>query len=133
MTGPVADLELRAGHAVLSACLDAAARAELHPRRVTLPSRGDELVVLGVEVCAVDGDTAKVRVHIRYRAFVGWTGVVLSIFLGALIGTFIFLPLSLMRRKQLVPFGIFLALGAAIAYLWGPALINWYARTYLVG
>jgi leader peptidase (prepilin peptidase)/N-methyltransferase len=66
-------------------------------------------------------------------AFVGWTGVVLTIFLGALIGTFIFLPLSLMGRKQLVPFGIFLALGAAIASIWGPALINWYTSTYLVG
>lgn len=64
-------------------------------------------------------------------AFVGWTGVVLSIFLGALIGTLIYLPLSLMGRKQLVPFGIFLALGAAVAWLWGPALIGWYTTTYL--
>ena len=41
--------------------------------------------------------------------FVGWTGVLLTIFLGALIGTIIFLPLSLMGRKKLVPFGVFLA------------------------
>lgn len=63
-------------------------------------------------------------------AFVGWTGVVLTIFLGALIGTLVFLPLSLMGRKQLVPFGIFLALGAAVAYLWGPMLVDWYTSTY---
>ena len=63
--------------------------------------------------------------------FVGWTGVLLTIFLGALIGTIIFLPLSLMGRKKLVPFGVFLALGAGVAYLFGPKIVQWYAVTYL--
>jgi leader peptidase (prepilin peptidase) / N-methyltransferase len=63
-------------------------------------------------------------------AFVGWKGVLLTIFLGALLGTIIFLPLSLAGSKKLVPFGIFLALGAAAAYLVGPAIITWY-RGYL--
>lgn len=62
--------------------------------------------------------------------FVGWTGVVLTIFLGALIGTAIFLPMSLLGRKPLVPFGIFLAMGAAVAYLWGPVIVHWYTSTY---
>lgn len=63
--------------------------------------------------------------------FVGWTGVALTIFLGALVGTIVFLPLSLMGKKPLVPFGIFLAVGAAISYLWGPAIVTWYTHTYL--
>lgn len=63
--------------------------------------------------------------------FVGWTGVLLSIFLGALIGTAVFLPLSLLGKRPLVPFGIFLAMGAAVAYLWGPGIVSWYASTYL--
>jgi leader peptidase (prepilin peptidase)/N-methyltransferase len=63
--------------------------------------------------------------------FVGWTGVALTIFLGALVGTVVFLPLSLMGRKPLVPFGIFLSIGAAIAYLWGPGIVSWYTTTYL--
>jgi leader peptidase (prepilin peptidase)/N-methyltransferase len=66
-------------------------------------------------------------------AFVGWEGVLLTIFLGALAGTAIFLPLTLLGRKKLVPFGVFLALGAGITYLVGPALIAWYRRFVGVG
>ena len=55
-------------------------------------------------------------------AFVGWQGVLLTIFLGALAGSLVFVPLLLMGQKKLVPFGIFLAIGAAIAYEVGPAI-----------
>ncbi|MEK6597668.1 MAG: A24 family peptidase [Gemmatimonadota bacterium] len=60
--------------------------------------------------------------------FVGWQGVLLTVFLGALTGAAVFLPLSLTGRKKLVPFGVFLALGAALAYLWGGEIITWYRR-----
>ncbi len=63
-------------------------------------------------------------------AFLGWQGVLLTVFLGALSGTIIFLPLRLMGQRKLVPFGVFLAIGAAVTYLVGPALIEWY-RHYL--
>ena len=61
-------------------------------------------------------------------SFVGWQGVLLTIFLGALAGTAIFLPLTLIGRKKLVPFGVFLAIGAAVTYVIGPAIIDWYRR-----
>jgi leader peptidase (prepilin peptidase)/N-methyltransferase len=61
-------------------------------------------------------------------SFVGWQGVLLTIFLGALAGTAIFLPLTLIGRKKLVPFGVFLAIGAAVTYVVGPAIIDWYRR-----
>lgn len=64
-------------------------------------------------------------------AFVGWDGVLLTIFLGALLGTLIFVPLSLLGKKRLVPFGVFLSLGAAATYVVGPAIIAWY-QNYLV-
>jgi leader peptidase (prepilin peptidase)/N-methyltransferase len=64
--------------------------------------------------------------------FLGWQGVLLTIFLGALTGTLIFLPLKLMRKSRLVPFGVFLSLGAAVTYLIGPAILDWYRR-YLGG
>jgi len=60
-------------------------------------------------------------------AFLGWQGVLLTIFLGALLGSLIFVPLSLAGHKKLVPFGIFLSMGAAAAYLAGPAILAWYA------
>ncbi len=59
-------------------------------------------------------------------SFVGWSGTLLTIFLGALLGSLIYVPLAVLGRRQLVPFGIFLAGGAAVTYLLGPALINWY-------
>ena len=63
-------------------------------------------------------------------AFVGWQGVFLTIFLGSVVGTVIFGPLALIGRKKEVPFGIFLALGAAITFLWGDAVLDWY-RGYM--
>jgi leader peptidase (prepilin peptidase)/N-methyltransferase len=66
-------------------------------------------------------------------AFLGWQGVLLTIFLGALAGTAIFLPLALVGRRKLVPFGVFLALGAGVTYLVGPAIILWYRRYLGVG
>ena len=64
-------------------------------------------------------------------AFLGWQGTLLTVFLGALIGSLIFVPLSLLGHKKLVPFGIFLAIGAAATYLVGPMILAWYAA-YLV-
>ena len=64
-------------------------------------------------------------------AFLGPVGAVLTIFLGALVGTLVFLPISL-KTKKLVPFGIFLALGAAVTEAWGEAILDWY-RTNMLG
>ena len=62
-------------------------------------------------------------------AFLGWKGVLLTIFLGALLGSLIFVPMHLAGSRRLVPFGVFLALGAAATWLAGPAVYAWYAGT----
>jgi leader peptidase (prepilin peptidase)/N-methyltransferase len=65
-------------------------------------------------------------------AFLGWPGVLGTIFLGAVLGVVVFGPIALMRaqaRLQL-PFGIFLAAGAFAVYLAGGTLWHWY-RSYL--
>lgn len=69
-----------------------------------------------------------VKMMAMVGAFVGWQGVLLTVFLGAFIGSLIFLPLLLAGRKKLVPFGIFLSIGAATTYLLGPRLVMWYGR-----
>ena len=63
-------------------------------------------------------------------AFLGPAGVVLTLFAGALIGSIIFGPVSL-RTGKLVPFGIFLAVGAGIAYGWGDVVMAWYLDAVL--
>jgi leader peptidase (prepilin peptidase)/N-methyltransferase len=62
-------------------------------------------------------------------AFLGWKGVLLTVFLGALLGSLIFVPMHLAGSRRLVPFGVFLALGAAATWLVGPAVYAWYAGT----
>lgn len=61
-------------------------------------------------------------------AFVGWQGVLLTIFGGALLGTLIFVPLTL-RKKRLVPFGVFLAAAAGITFVLGDQIVSWYVGT----
>ncbi|MCY3548679.1 MAG: A24 family peptidase [Gemmatimonadetes bacterium] len=58
-------------------------------------------------------------------AFLGPAGVLFTLFSGALLGSAIFGPIAF-RTARLVPFGIFLAIGAAVAYGWGDPLIAWY-------
>jgi leader peptidase (prepilin peptidase)/N-methyltransferase len=63
-------------------------------------------------------------------AFLGVPGVLLTIFLGAFLGSVIFGPIS-WKTGKLVPFGIFLAVGAAVTYGWGEFLISWYTANFL--
>jgi leader peptidase (prepilin peptidase)/N-methyltransferase len=73
-----------------------------------------------------------VKMMAMVGAFLGPIGALLTVFLGALVGTIVFLPISL-RTKKLVPFGIFLAVGAGIAEGWGDALVAWYSTAFLGG
>jgi leader peptidase (prepilin peptidase)/N-methyltransferase len=57
-----------------------------------------------------------------YGAILG----LLTVFVGSVVGAVIFGPIGL-KTGKLVPFGIFLAVGAAVVYVWGDVLINWYA------
>ena len=63
-------------------------------------------------------------------AFLGPAGVLVTLFAGSLLGALVFGPISL-RTGRPVPFGIFLALGAGIAYGWGEPITAWYAETIL--
>ena len=63
-------------------------------------------------------------------AFLGPLGALLTCFVGAALGALVFGPVSL-RTKRLVPFGVFLALGAAVVLVWGEDLVHWYARELL--
>ena len=62
-------------------------------------------------------------------AFLGWKGVVVTILVGCLTGSVTGLALIAfrrLRRREHMPFGPFLALGARAALFWGEALVDWY-------
>jgi leader peptidase (prepilin peptidase)/N-methyltransferase len=59
-------------------------------------------------------------------SFLGWRGVLLTAFLGSAAGVVVFVPLLLVRRRIPVPFGVFLAIGAAVTLVAGDAILRWY-------
>ena len=61
-------------------------------------------------------------------SFVGWRGVLLTIFLGALLGTAVSLPQVLTRKRRVVPFGVYLAMGALVTFVFGDGLLAWYVQ-----
>lgn len=71
-----------------------------------------------------------VKMMAMVGAFLGMPGVLLTIFGGALLGSVIFGPISY-KTGKLVPFGIFLAAGAAVTYGWGQDIIDWYVTSVL--
>jgi len=62
-------------------------------------------------------------------AFIGWKGVLVTIFTGSAIGTLAGLTAMLAEKKDMkmrIPFGPFLAMGAVISIFFGNELIVWY-------
>ncbi len=64
-------------------------------------------------------------------AFIGWRGILFTLFSASAIGTVAGL-LAMARSgkgmKLAIPFGPFLAMGAIVYLFFGPALIGWYAN-----
>lgn len=64
-------------------------------------------------------------------ALVGWQGVLVTIFLASATGTLVGLAIMIRTgkgSKLAVPFGPFLAAGAAVHLFFGPELIAWYLQ-----
>ena len=62
-------------------------------------------------------------------AFLGWKVTVVAIFVAVALGGVAavgVLAAGLKGRKDPIPFGPFLAVGGAVALLWGPRLLTWY-------
>jgi leader peptidase (prepilin peptidase)/N-methyltransferase len=61
--------------------------------------------------------------------FLGWENMLLTIFASVLLGSLAGVTLMLFKgkgRKDKIPFGPFLALGALISIFWGKEIIAWY-------
>jgi len=64
-------------------------------------------------------------------AFLGWKAVVVTILVACLVGSAVglgLMALSRLGRRQHIPFGPFLSLGAVIGLFWGELLVGWYLR-----
>ena len=64
-------------------------------------------------------------------AFLGWKGVLLTLFLGSVMGAMIGIFVKYVRKEDRIPFGPYLALGTLVSLLWGEKIISWYLRLVL--
>jgi leader peptidase (prepilin peptidase)/N-methyltransferase len=61
--------------------------------------------------------------------FIGWKGIILTTFLGSLLGSIIGVLMMIFagrERGSLIPFGPFLAAGAAVSLVFGQEIVFWY-------
>lgn len=66
-------------------------------------------------------------------AFVGWRGVLLSLFLAVLVGAMVGISLmmaGLKKRREHIPFGPFIALGTIAGVFWGEGMVNAYLKAF---
>jgi len=63
-------------------------------------------------------------------AFLGWQPALLTIMIGAMVGSLVgvsLILLKILKREQYIPFGPFLAVGAVVALFFHDHLLRWYA------
>jgi leader peptidase (prepilin peptidase)/N-methyltransferase len=64
-------------------------------------------------------------------AFTGWKGVLLTTFLGSIIGSIVGIIILIQnkgRRDTIIPFGPYLAFGAIVSILFGSEVMFWVNR-----
>ncbi len=75
---------------------------------------------------------------IKLLAFIGlilgWQMTLFTLFLGSILGLLFAMLRSKgrLKRKQIIPFGPFLGLGAIISYLWGMDIVHWYLNLLIL-
>lgn len=72
-----------------------------------------------------------IHMMVLVGAFTGVTGVVLTLMLGCILGLVLGVPVLWIRGRlrpleSYLPLGLFLALGGAITFVWGPGIVDAY-------
>ena len=75
-----------------------------------------------------------VKMMFMVGAYLGWRLTILTIFLGVLSGSLIGIGMMVQQRQKdmqmLLPFGVFLGIGAIAAILIGAPIVEWYAGQF---
>lgn len=75
-----------------------------------------------------------IRLGLLMGLALGWPNILVAIFIGYLIGSFVSIGLIISGKKSWgsqVPLGIFLSTASIIALFWGEAIIHWYFNLIL--
>ncbi len=71
-----------------------------------------------------------VKLAAMLGAFLGWQGMILTVFLASLGGSVVGILLIALNkggRRTAIPFGTFLAPAGVLVYMYGPRMVDWYA------
>src|SRR5262245_54641436 len=75
-----------------------------------------------------------VKMMFMVGAYLGWRLTILTIFVGVLTGSIVGIVLMARQGKRnmqmLLPFGVFLGLGAIASLLFGSYVVEWYAGQF---
>jgi leader peptidase (prepilin peptidase)/N-methyltransferase len=92
----------------------------------------------GVDQAMGGGD---IKMMAMVGSFLGLWGVALTIFLGSVVALVTILSRAIFAMaksgtesdelERLIPFGVFLAAGGGVAWVWGAALVNWYLSSVI--
>ncbi len=76
-----------------------------------------------------------VKMMLMVGAYLGWPRTILTIFLAVIAGSIVGIALMLRRGRRdmmmMLPFGIFLGIGAIISLLYGSRIIAWYTHQFI--
>lgn len=90
------------------------------------------IAVLSVVILKKEGmGGGDIKLIAMMGAFIGWKGILLTIFLAALsgsVGGLLLIFLKGRNRSEPIPFGPFLVLGALVSLFWGSEILGWYLR-----
>jgi len=90
------------------------------------------IAVLSVVILKKEGmGGGDIKLIAMMGAFIGWKGVLLTIFLAALSGSvsgILLISLKGRNRSEPIPFGPFLVLGALVSLFWGSGILGWYLQ-----
>ncbi len=90
------------------------------------------IAILSVVILKKEGmGGGDIKLIAMIGAFIGWKGMLLTIFLAAVSGAVSGLLLIFLKgrnRAEPIPFGPFLVLGALISLFWGSEILGWYLQ-----
>jgi leader peptidase (prepilin peptidase)/N-methyltransferase len=88
------------------------------------------IAVLGKAILKKDAmGGGDIKMMAMIGGLLGWKGIILTTFLGSLLGSGIGVSLILLKGREWgtkIPFGPYLALGALVTLLWGEDILMWY-------